>query len=132
MASLFGALVVPARLFPEWDASAAFGKMYTASALMYDGKRSARALEGPTPSAAAADGAFDALRWTKSGAVLHMLRAHVGEEALLRGVRAVLKEYAHGSAGSAELWDKVSKAAGKDVRGMMKGWTTQVRCRSFR
>lgn len=114
------------KLFPQAELDGPFVKSYVQGALGLDDKKSARSLEVPTKDADTADQTFDALKWTKSGAVIRMLVKYVGEDAFIRGSSGFLTRYAFGNASSQDFWKNLSQELGYDVDGMMTTWVTKV------
>jgi aminopeptidase N len=69
--------------------------------------------------------AFDAITYSKGGAVLHMLENYVGEDAWREGVRAYIRQHAYGNSVSDDLWGAVQQAAGKPVLDIAHDFTLQ-------
>ena len=69
--------------------------------------------------------AFDAITYSKGGAVIRMLENYVGEDAWREGVRAYMKKHAYGNTVSADLWSAVQSAAGKPIQDIARDFTTQ-------
>jgi aminopeptidase N len=52
-----------------------------------------------------------------------MLEAYLGEDTFRDGIRRYMKERAFSNATSADLWNALSAASGKDVSAIAAGWT---------
>lgn len=68
---------------------------------------------------------FDAVSYSKGASVLRMLSKLVGEDVFLKGVSIYLKKLAYGNSVTADLWNGISEASGKDVPRIMKNWILQ-------
>jgi aminopeptidase 2 len=55
-----------------------------------------------------------------------MLMGVVGEAKFFEGVSIYLKKHLYGNAQSSDLWEGISKAAGKDMGTVMADWTRKV------
>jgi len=69
--------------------------------------------------------AFDAITYSKGGAVIRMLENYVGEDAWREGVRAYIRGHAYGNSVSDDLWRAVQTAAGKPVLDIAHDFTLQ-------
>ena len=69
--------------------------------------------------------AFDAITYSKGGAVIRMLENYVGEDAWREGVRAYIRQHAYGNSVSDDLWSAVQQAAGKPVLDIAHDFTLQ-------
>jgi aminopeptidase N len=69
--------------------------------------------------------AFDAITYSKGGAVIRMLENYVGEDAWREGVRAYIRRHAYGNSVSDDLWGAVQQAAGKPVLDIAHDFTLQ-------
>lgn len=69
--------------------------------------------------------AFDAITYSKGGAVIRMLENYVGEDAWREGVRAYMKKHAYGNTVSDDLWGAVQAAAGKPILDIAHDFTLQ-------
>lgn len=74
-----------------------------------------------------ATSAFDpSITYNKGEAVLRMIEAYLGPDAFREGIRSYMKAHAYSNTTSADLWDALSKASGKDVNQVVGAWTTQA------
>ena len=69
--------------------------------------------------------AFDAITYSKGGAVIRMLENYVGENAWREGVRAYMQKHAYGNTVSDDLWGAVQQAAGKPILDIAHDFTLQ-------
>jgi aminopeptidase N len=68
----------------------------------------------------------DALTYQKGEAVLGMFEVWLGPETFRNGVLDYIATHRSGSAEAADLWEALSKASGKDVRGAMGTFIEQA------
>ena len=74
-----------------------------------------------------ATSAFDPkITYDKGQAVLRMLEAYLSPETFRDGIRAYLKAHAYSNATSADLWNALSQASGRDVGAIASNWTEQA------
>jgi aminopeptidase N len=74
-----------------------------------------------------ASAAFDPqITYRKGQAILRMFEAYVGAEAFRSGIRSYLRAHAFSNATTADLWDALSLASGKNIRAILSGWTEQA------
>jgi aminopeptidase 2 len=124
-ASLMGEVVIPGRVFPEYNALQEFLTYHWFSALRLDGLRSSHPIEVDCPDANRATEIFDAISYSKGASVLRMLSTLVGEEKFLQGVSTYLKKHLLGNTITSDLWKGIQEASGVDVSKIMKEWTLQ-------
>lgn len=55
-----------------------------------------------------------------------MLASFLGDTDFRNGLVKYIKQYSYGNAQTADLWNSLSEVSGKDVQGMMQGWTKQT------
>jgi aminopeptidase N len=71
--------------------------------------------------------AFDpTITYNKGQAVLRMLEAYLGPDTFRDGVRSYMKAHAFSNATTADLWNGLSAASGRDVGALASGWTEQA------
>ena len=90
-----------------------------------DSKRDARQIRQPIETGGDVYNAFDGITYGKGGAVLRMLESWLGEEAFRAGVRAYMRENAHGTGGTRELVAALEKASGKPVERVLERFLDQ-------
>jgi alanyl aminopeptidase len=113
-----------AEAFPEFRTSVA-SVLGTQRAMNTDARTTARAIRQPVTSLDNLLQAADELAYQKGQAVLTMVETWVGREAFRRGVLDYLAAHEWKSATAADLWNALSKAAGKDVAGMLSTFLDQ-------
>ncbi len=84
-------------------------------ALMEDRLVSARSVRQPIEAPGDIHSAFDVITYNKGAAVLAMFESWVGPDAFQDGVRRYLDAHAKGTATTADFFDALSAATGKDV-----------------
>jgi aminopeptidase N len=85
-----------------------------------------RPIYQPVPDEAAANVASDNdIIYSKGQAMLRMFESYLGPEVFRDGVRRLMKARAFSNATSADLWQALSAASGKDVTALAAGWTEQ-------
>ena len=73
-----------------------------------------------------ATSAFDtSITYNKGQAVLRMLEAYLGPDTFRDGIRRYMKARAYSNSTSADLWQALSAAGGKDVGAVAASWTAQ-------
>jgi aminopeptidase N len=71
------------------------------------------------------NGADPLIIYNKGQAVLRMLEAYIGPEAFRDGIRAYMKARAFSNATSADLWNALSSASGRDIGALANIWIEQ-------
>jgi len=74
----------------------------------------------------AANAVDPAITYNKGQAVLRMFEAYLGPDSFRNGLLGYLKAHAYSNATSADLWNALSKASGRDVSAVASGWTEQA------
>ncbi len=65
---------------------------------------------------------FDAVSYNKGGAILHMLRAYVGDDAFRKGLELYLKDNEYGAAEAHHLRLALEEVTGKDLNWFFNQW----------
>lgn len=78
-----------------------------------DAQVSAREIRQPITGNGDIQTAFDAISYMKSGAVIAMMEAYVGEDVFQRGMREYIHAHAFGNASAPDLIDSIATAAGQ-------------------
>ncbi len=95
-------------------------------AMMSDAQGSSQAIQRHVTDELQAANAFDpAITYRKGEAVLRMFEAYLGPDTFRDGIRRYMKAQGFGNATSADLWNAVGAASGKDVAAIATGWTEQ-------
>ena len=94
-------------------------------AMETDSEQTTRAIRQPVKALDNLLQAADELAYQKGEAVLGMFEAWLGPDAFKKGIRAYLAAHEWGTATASDLWDALSKAAGKDVGHPMASFLDQ-------
>lgn len=96
------------------------------SAMRADAQVSSHAIQVHVTDGRLAASAFDpAITYNKGEAVLRMLEAYMGPDTFRDGIRRYIKARALGNATTADLWNALSTASGKDIGRIAADWTEQ-------
>jgi len=96
------------------------------SAMNADARPTSHAIQQHVTDELQAEASFDpAITYDKGQAFLRMLEAYLGENTFRDGVRRYIKARAFSNATSADLWNGLTGASGKDVAALASGWTEQ-------
>ena len=113
-------------LYPEWQMWTQFVSQDTNTALGLDGLRSSHPIEATVNDPAEIRELFDAISYSKGGAVLRMLEDFLGPETFRRGLHDYLSAHAYGNARTEHLWMAMAGASGKPVTAIMDTWVKQM------
>jgi cytosol alanyl aminopeptidase len=113
-----------AEAFPEFRTSVA-SVQGAQHAMNTDARLTARAIRQPVTSLDNLLQSADELAYEKGQAVLGMVESWVGPDAFRRGVLDYLAAHEWRNAVAADLWNALSKAAGKDVAGTLTTFLDQ-------
>ena len=115
---------ISAETFPEFgtQVEAMAGTQF---AMSTDARLSTRAIRQPVSSLDNLLQSADELAYQKGQAVLAMVETWVGPEVFRRGVLDYLTAHEWRNAVAADLWNALSRAAGKDVAGVMATFLDQ-------
>ena len=113
-------------LFPEWEMWTQFVSSETNEALSLDGLQNSHPIEQEVKDPAEIGQLFDAISYSKGGAVIRMLEQFLGPEAFRRGIRRYLSRHQYGNARTIDLWDAMDGASGQPVAAMMDTWVKQT------
>jgi aminopeptidase N len=95
-------------------------------AMAADARASAHAIQVHVTDELQADNAFDTqITYSKGQAILRMFEAYLGPEVFREGIRSYMKARAFSNATTADLWNALSAASGKNVGEIASGWTEQ-------
>ncbi len=96
------------------------------SAMSSDARVNSHAVEQHVTDELQAVNVFDPeITYNKGQAVLRMLEAYLGPDTFRDGVRRLLKAHAYSNANSADMWDALSVASGRNVSEIAASWTEQ-------
>jgi len=97
------------------------------AAMDADGRPSSHPIQVHVTDELQAANAFDpTITYNKGEAVLRMLEAYLGPDTFRGGIRRYIKARAFSNATTADLWNGLSTASGKDVRRIAADWTEQA------
>ncbi|MBI2910778.1 MAG: M1 family metallopeptidase [Chloroflexi bacterium] len=113
-------------LHPEWHMWTQFVSQDTNSGLSLDGLRNSHPIEVPVQDPAEIREIFDAISYSKGGAVLRMLEAFLGAEAIRQGLHAYLSAHRYAHARTEDLWHALERASGQPVTSIMNTWVKQA------
>ncbi len=66
------------------------------------------------------------ITYRKGQAILRMFEAYIGEDTFRSGIRSYIKAHAFSNATTADLWQALSLASGKNMQTILAGWTEQA------
>ena len=112
--------------FPEWDVWTQFVSFDTNAGLGLDGLRSSHPIEQPVDNPSEIGQLFDAISYSKGGAVLRMLEQFLGPDVFRQGIAHYISKHQYGNARTQDLWDALGEASGQPVRVMMNSWVLQT------
>ncbi|ODV90517.1 hypothetical protein CANCADRAFT_57016 [Tortispora caseinolytica NRRL Y-17796] len=112
--------------YPDWKVWQNYVVDNLQSALSLDGLRSSHPIEVPVKKADEINQIFDAISYSKGSCVLRMISKFLGEDTFIKGIQIYLKRHKYGNTETADLWNALSEASGKDVSHIMDIWTKQV------
>ena len=112
--------------YPEWNMWTQFVYQDTNSGLSLDGLRNSHPIEAKVEDPAQIRELFDAISYSKGGAVLRMLEDFLGPEAFQRGLHGYLSTHQYGNARTEDLWAALEEASGQPVTTVMNSWVKQM------
>jgi len=96
------------------------------SAMNADARSTVHAIQQHVVDELQADASFDpAITYDKGQAFLRMLEAYLGDDTFRSGIRAYMQAHKYSNATTADLWNALTAASGKDVGALAKAWTEQ-------
>jgi puromycin-sensitive aminopeptidase len=110
------------QLYPEWHVFEQFVFDENARGFDLDALESSHPVEVHVVNAEEIDGIFDAISYSKGGAVLRMVEQFIGAEPFRAGLEAYLNEFAFGNAQTRDLWRHLGKAAKMDLLAVLESW----------
>lgn len=112
------------RFNPDWQVGLE-SVLWRQGVMKTDAGPATRAIRsGPVVETAVFD-VFDGVTYTKGGAVLDMLEAHLGPEGFRRGLAAYFEGQKYSNATAGDLWHYLGQASGKDAGAIARSWTDQ-------
>ncbi len=113
-------------LFPEWEMWTQFVNMDTNRALSLDGLKNSHPIEQEVKNPAEVSQLFDAISYSKGGAVIRMLENFLGPEVFQGGLYRYLKGHEYGNARTQDLWSALEEESGLPVTNIMDSWVKQT------
>jgi aminopeptidase N len=96
-------------------------------AMQADARVNSHAIQQHVINDTDAEGAVDPeITYDKGQSVLRMLEAYLGPDTFRDGLRRYMKAHAYSNTSSADLWNALSAASGRDVAAIAAGWTEQA------
>jgi aminopeptidase N len=97
------------------------------AAMRADARIASHAIQQHVTNELEASNAFDFdITYDKGQAVLRMLEAYLGPDVFRDGVRRYMKAHAYSNATTADLWEALNAASGRDVSVIASSWTAQA------
>ncbi len=106
---------------PEWHAELDEVQS-NQSAMTLDSLKSTRPIRAEAWTPAEIGELFDAIAYSKGGAVLRMVESWVGEQAFRAGVNAYIERFKYGNARAEDFWDTLTTVTKKPVNRVMSGF----------
>ncbi len=113
-------------LFPEWSMWTDFVSTETQRAFALDGLTNSHPIHQEVQEVSEVGQLFDAISYSKGGAVLRMLEQHLTPEAFRKGLSLYLERHAYGNASTIDLWQALEDASKTPVVQLMGRWTGQT------
>ncbi|HEY0283175.1 MAG TPA: M1 family metallopeptidase, partial [Rhizomicrobium sp.] len=95
-------------------------------AMRIDARAGTHPVIQPIADALQANGAFDAITYSKGQAVIRMLENYLGEDAFRAGVRAYIKAHAYGNTVTDDLWAELDKTSATPISAVAHDFTMQA------
>ncbi|QPF83599.1 M1 family metallopeptidase [Bradyrhizobium genosp. L] len=110
--------------YPQWQSwlNDSSSKQF---AMALDARRTSHPVQQPIADHSEAVTAFDAITYSKGEAFIRMLESYLGEQAFRDGIRKYMAAHAYGNSTTADLWQALESAAGKDVSSVAASFTEQ-------
>ena len=114
------------RLYPKLFTTELFFNVRYEGALLGDSLLSSHPIVVEVSDPDSISEIFDEISYGKGASVLRMFESFLGEETFRNGVHNYLVAHSYENAESADLWNELGKASGKDVSGMMSDWVDRM------
>jgi aminopeptidase N len=96
-------------------------------AMAADARVTSHAIQVHVTDELQAENAFDPqITYSKGQAILRMFEAYLGPDVFRDGIRSYIKAHAFSNATSADLWNALSAASGRNMSEIAAGWTEQA------
>ncbi|MSQ41026.1 MAG: M1 family peptidase [Dehalococcoidia bacterium] len=113
-------------LYPEWQMWTQFVSHDTNAGLSLDGLKHSHPIEAQVKDPSEIRELFDAISYSKGGAILRMLEHFLGADTFQRGLRAYLSAHQYGNARTEDLWAALEEVSGQPVTAVMNVWVKQT------
>jgi aminopeptidase N len=110
--------------YPQWK-SWLNGYNQKQIALSLDARRTSHPIQQTVADHSVAMTAFDPITYNKGQAFIRMLENYLGEDAFRDGIRAYMRAHAYSNATTADLWQALERATGKQVGAIAASFTEQ-------
>ena len=110
--------------YPQWK-SWLNGYNQKQLALSLDARRTSHPIQQPVADHSVAMTAFDPITYNKGQAFIRMLENYLGEDAFRDGIRHYMQAHAYSNATTADLWQALERATGKQVSAIAASFTEQ-------
>ncbi len=95
-------------------------------AMAADSRTTSHAIQLHVSDEVQANNAFDSdITYRKGMAILRMLESNLGEDTFRNAMRRFMKQHAYSNATTADLWNALSEASGRDIGALAAQWTEQ-------
>jgi aminopeptidase N len=112
------------RFYPQWK-SWLNGYNQKQLAFSLDARRTSHPIQQPVADHSVAMTAFDPITYNKGQAFIRMLENYLGEDAFRDGIRQYMQAHAYSNATTADLWQALERATGKQVGAIAASFTEQ-------
>lgn len=109
---------------PEWE-SWLTANADKNRAMSLDARKVTHPIQQPVATESQAMDAFDEITYQKGQAFIRMIENYLGENDFRAGIRAYMAKHRYSSTTTADLWNALGAASGKDVRAIAADWTEQ-------
>lgn len=112
--------------YPEWQSWELFSASDQQSALSRDSLASVQAVQQHVSHPDEIQTQFDsAIVYAKGACLLRMLHEYLGANDFRAGLRLYMQRHKYSNTATADLWQALMEASGKDVKAFMQPWITQ-------
>ncbi|VDP33913.1 unnamed protein product [Soboliphyme baturini] len=109
--------------YPEFDTWTQFVNLETARAMKLDSLHSSHPIEVTINDPEEVETIFDVVSYSKSASIIRMLHDYLGDKLFRKGLQTYLKKFQFQNARTADFWQCLSDASGRDVAALMSNWT---------
>jgi puromycin-sensitive aminopeptidase len=113
-------------LYPDWQMWTQFVSHDTNSGLSLDGLKNSHPIEQEVKDPAEIRELFDAISYSKGGAILRMLENFLGAETFRSGLHDYLSSHRYANARTEDLWLALERVSEKPVTAVMNTWVKQT------